>query len=241
MHAISVSPSADGVRKLEQRSTTRNGVAGVLINQSAAGNSVEFNNIDDNSGPGVWIASTGGVSNRVLANGLIGNAGLGIDVDGLGPTANVPYTSPPSGANDSQSYPVLFNAFRTGTVASGNEWIEGTLDSAPSTTFTLNVYFSPLQTCAPAVAPDPLDAGNAGIYLQNGTVKTDASGHVQFWLEYPSFAESGLFLRPGTISLTATNSQTLDTSEIGNCVLESNTDLIFRDGFGGVHYGVQSN
>jgi len=147
-----------------------NGGSGVLISTSGTapstvggvssglGNIIAFN-----GGDGVYVST--GVNNIIRRNSIHSNTGLGIDLGADGVTPN-DTDDPDTGANLLQNFPVITNAQQ------GSTTISGTLNSTPSTTFTIE-FFS--NTTA-----DPTAHGEGQTFLDSITVTTDSGGDVAF-------------------------------------------------------------
>jgi CSLREA domain-containing protein len=178
-----------------------NGGAGVNIVDSAPGNIIGGalrNVIARNSGAGVAIAS--GTTNQVLANAIYANGGLGIDLGSNGVTAN-DEDDPDSGANNLQNFPLLTSAgFDFDQV-----WINGTLNSVPSTTYTIQFFHN--------TACDASGNGEGALFSGSVQVTTNAGGDASFGLIIvpPGIANNGAF-----ITATA-RSATGNTSEFSPC------------------------
>ena len=205
-------------------SAASNGDPAVLINFAAANNTIgasqngtDGGNAIYSSGKGVWVSTSGGAGNRILANRIAtGAASLGIDLDAAGATPN----NSSGSANELQDFPVIAHAFRTPTA----EWIETTIDSTPGAAYRIDYYWSSSAGPGSPARGVPLD------YIGRGTSgSTDGGGHAHFWTKFavPSVNDTPLGI--GLVSATATASDG-STSEIGPYVTES-TDLIFRDEF----------
>lgn len=198
-----------------------NGGRGVLLNAGAANNTVGAaqsaliggNIIAYNAAQGVFV-SGGGVGNRVLGNNIFSNTGLAIDLGASGPTANDASPDSDTGANDLQNFPILTGAIRSSNTVT----IVGDVDSSANAALRLDFYRSANCRSFGAVT-----RGDARDYLGHVGVLTDATGHGHFSVALPSAAGT-----LGVLSATATASNG-DTSEIGPCVLE--TDTIFKDNF----------
>ena len=110
-----------------------------------------------------------------------------------------------SNANNLQNHPVLTSA----TFIGGNVTIAGTLDSTPSSTFTIEFFQS--------TACDETGFGEGEMYIGQTTVHTDAGGNgvIDSLFAVPSTS--------GVITATATNTSTQETSEFSAC--ESIVDL----------------
>ncbi|MCB1633913.1 MAG: right-handed parallel beta-helix repeat-containing protein [Xanthomonadales bacterium] len=166
------------------------------------------NTINNNVGPGVWVSTSGGNGNRVLANTMrangTGSAGVDVDLAAPGPSGNQ-VTSPGNGPNRLQNYPNLTSAVRLATNPPTAD-ITATLSSTPNRSYRIDVYRN--DTCDPQFPA----RGEASIYLGQAVLQTDANGLgvAQFSLPY-------LANLPGKVSATATSSLG-DTSEIGTCI-----------------------
>lgn len=113
-----------------------NGGHGVLVEDGASFTSIGYGNrIAFNAGAGVFVAS--GVGTYLLSNSIAFNAGLGIDLAPLGVTANDAGDTD-GGANGLQNFPVLSAAVS----ASGMTRVLGSLDSAPSKSYRIEVFSS---------------------------------------------------------------------------------------------------
>jgi hypothetical protein len=128
----------------------------------------------------------------IIENSIFANTGLGIDLRMNGVTANDP-GDPDTGPDGLQNYPVIASAITTG----GTSWIEGSLNSTPSTSFALHFYSN--------TAPDPSGFGEGETYLGTINVNTDASGNA-------TFVRSGAPLTSGSF-ITATATGPSGTSE----------------------------
>jgi len=207
-------------------SPASNGDPAVLIVFAANGNTIGAAQSGTSGGnslystaKGVWISTSGGAGNRVLANRITpGGSALGIDLGVAGATTN----NSSGSANHMQNYPTVVNAFRTVT----GEWIESTIDTTANATFRLDYYWGFCCTGGPG-SPS---RGIPNNYVGHGTtVITDSSGHAHIWtkLGIPTVGNQTLSL--GLISATATASDG-STSEVGTYAQES-SDMIFRDSF----------
>ncbi|MBA8884857.1 right-handed parallel beta-helix repeat-containing protein [Dokdonella fugitiva] len=207
-------------------SPSGNGSAGVLVSFAARNNTIGAplnatwggNFIVASTGAGVWISPSGGAGNSVLDNEFVGNGALDVDLAAAGPSANQA-TNPATGPNGLQNYPVLATATRDRV--HGIEVVTGVLDSAPNTTYRLDLYYGP--DCNAHAA----GRGLALYPLMKTAVTTGALGNVPFTASVP-FGWGNLPL--GVISATVTDPNG-NTSEIGNCIEEIDDDPIFADGF----------
>lgn len=158
----------DGVKLLD-------GVTGHTIGGTspASGNVIAFNGLD-----GVALRSTAGSGNAILGNAIFDNGELGIDLDDDGVTLNDPGDGD-AGPNNLQNFPVITSASSGG----GSTTVAGQLNSAPSTTFRLEFFFSP--------AADPSGFGEGQTLLGFANVTTDAAGNVSFAAVLPATAPPG--------------------------------------------------
>src|SRR5205085_6098036 len=106
------------------------------------------------------------VATTSRGNSIFGNAGLGIDLNADGVTANDTGDAD-TGPNNLQNFPVL-----TGAIPGATTAVKGTFNGAASTTFTLDFYANPTG--------DPTGFGEGQIYLGALTVTTDASGNASY-------------------------------------------------------------
>lgn len=159
------------------------------------GNTIAFNNAR-----GVEIGS--GTGNAIFANSIHSNNVLGIDLSPLGVTANDPGDAD-TGANNLQNFPVLTSAITNN--GNSTTTIIGSLDSTPSTTFTLQFFSNP--SC------DSSGNGEGKSYIGSTTVTMGIDGNpTSFITSFPGAVPIGQF-----ITATATNNSTRDTSEFSAC------------------------
>jgi hypothetical protein len=162
------------------------------IGGTAAGeaNIIAFNLLD-----GVYVQE--GTRNLIRGNSIRSNGGLGIDlglVDGVSP--NDAGDTDIDGGNLVQNFPIIT------LVQQGGTNVQGTLNSAANSLFTLDFYSS--------AAADPTNHGEGQSYLGSTAVATDAGGNATFNVTFPT-SPPGQF-----ISATATD-QTGNTSEFSEC------------------------
>jgi hypothetical protein len=184
-----VSPLGNGSNGVLINFTVNNAVGG---SASGAGNTIAFN-----GGAGVLVLGT---TSPVSSNAVFANAGLGIDLDGDGITPNDPCDGD-SGANNRQNTPVITSSSSAG----GNTTIQGTLDSAPNVTFTIEFFSNG--------ACDPSGFGEGETFIGSATVTTDGSCRASFAIILPIAIPSGSF-----ITATATDPNG-NTSEFAQCSL----------------------
>jgi CSLREA domain-containing protein len=171
--------------QLDGVSPLGNGGPGVLFDGDALLNSVgsdaagASNTVAFNAGTGVLIRS--GEFNDVQENSIFANGGLGIDLGGDGVTANDAGDSD-AGANDLANYPVLTFV----ASYSGKTYVNGSLNSTPKTSFTLEFYVS--------AAVDPSGFGEGQTFLGSATVTTDAAGQATFDVTFDHATPLGSFV-----------------------------------------------
>lgn len=173
---------------------------GVLVDVTADGNSIARNTIAFNGAQGVFIEGGTGVhlsENVIHSNGEIGGF-LGIDLGTGGVTANDAGDTD-TGPNNLQNFPLVTLAYLDGGTV-----VEGTLNSAASTTFTLEFFGN--SAC------DALDHGEGETFLGSTTVTTDGAGDASF----TETLATGVSVGNG-VAATATDPDG-NTSEFSACV-----------------------
>lgn len=209
-----------------QIGTTGNGnTINFLSMQSSGGNVVEGNTIhrvqisnalppsnggtlrnntisNGNTAAGIEISSGGGGADPATGFTITGNSiydvTIPIDLGFDGPTPNDAAPDADPGANNLQNFPVLTSA----SLAPHALTVNGTLTSAPLTTYRIELFGNP--------AADP-EARN---YLGAFDVTTDAAGNASF----TNVSNTPLPASGDVITSTATNIVTGDTSEVSAAV-----------------------
>lgn len=176
-----------------------NDLDGITAQFDTSDNVIEFNTVADNGFNGVSVSGTLSTGNRIRQNDIFANALLGIELDCCGVTDN-DEDDPDSGANNLQNFPELTEVAALDT----HLVVEGTLNSTPSTFFTLEFFAN--DTC------DPSGNGEGEEFVFTRSVTTDANGDASFSYTPPSTMEPGFFL-----TATATDNGTTDTSEFSAC------------------------
>ncbi len=156
---------------------------------ACAGNVIAFNGkagVDIPAASPSLLAYFNNVGNLISGNSIFANVGLGIDLGDDGVNDNNPAGSP-TGPNLLQPYPVLTSA----SIGANGTAIAGTLDAAPSTSYTVEFFSNPVA--------DPSGFGQGKTYLGSTVVTTDASARASFTFAAPT-------VPPGqAISATATD------------------------------------
>jgi hypothetical protein len=153
-------------------------------------------NIIANSGwHGIALFADAGTGNLIRSNSIFDNAGMGIDLGRDAVTANDEGDAD-TGANNLQNYPELISV-----AAGGSAAVEATLNSTPSSSFTLEFFSN--ATC------DDSGFGEGQTPLGTASVTTDASG-----LGTATAAFSGV---TGTILTATATDADGNTSEFSQC------------------------
>ena len=155
-----------------------------------------LNVISYNTGDGIRIES--GTGNGIYTNAILDNGGLGINLGTDNVTINDSGDGD-SGANLRQNFPVINQVELTLTDIT----VDGTLNSAASTTYRVEVFWS--ETC------DASGHGEGASYMGSTDVTTDGSGNGSFTLVSVDI--------PSTSFVTATATDPNgNTSEFSACV-----------------------
>jgi trimeric autotransporter adhesin len=178
------------------------------------------NIIRSNAQGGVVLKS--GVNNRIQANAIDANGGLGIDLGGDGVTAN-DVGDVDSGPNQLQNFPVLTRATSDGT----NSWFAGTLASSQSATYVLELFTSP--SC------DASGNGQGATYIGTVTTTTDASGNASFSAVLPG-ATGGLVSTATAYNASSGTSEFSACQPIKACPVIALAPSMLPDGQAGVAY-----
>jgi hypothetical protein len=119
--------------------------------------------------PGVWVQ--GGHGNPIRGNSIFANTGKGIDF--YSPTNPLPYPNHigpnPPGPNNYQNFPLITST----TVTPTSIRVQGTLNSLPSTLYTIDFYATPVPL-------HPADFLQGKAYLGLIELPTDAQGNLTF-------------------------------------------------------------
>jgi hypothetical protein len=190
----------------------RNDLSGILISSDnnviggllpGEGNVIAFNGVNTNH-TGIQILDGGATGNQIRGNSIYSNAGLGIDLSGLGLTAN-DNCDADTGANNTQNFPVLSAAVN----GAGSIRIEGTLNSTASSTFMLDFYANP--------ACDSFGNGEGRTYLGSAMVTTAANCIASFTGENAITLADVTVPAGQVVTATATDAAG-STSEFSACV-----------------------
>ena len=205
-----------------------NGGAGVLANGSAiviggfGGNPAGSNTIAYNGGDGIDIVDPTASGVEVAINSIYANAGLGISFrPGTGPTPNDPGDTD-TGPNGLQNHPVLTSA----SISAGKATIKGTMNSAPSTSYTLELFAN--DSC------DPSGFGEGKYYLGTWDVATDSSGNGSFVATLPTMVPAGASV---FTALATRDSLPFSSSEFSNCMTSGTPPVLQSAASRKVHGG----
>ena len=175
--------------------------AAARLNRIGGSLAGQGNTIAYNAGNGVLVTGSPTANgNAVRRNSIYSNGLLGIDLGGDGATANDPGDTDP-GPNNMQNFPVITSVTGDNT----QTIINGTLNSAPNTTFSLNFYSN--SACDPSGSGEGATPFGPGAF---GTT-TDAGGNATFSITMPASLPAG-----HVITATATD-PTSNTSEFSPC------------------------
>ena len=147
-----------------------NGTHGILIGPDPTDNiigstvTLTGNTLAFNAADGIAISAGTANGNAIRGNAIYSNTGIGIDLGNDGVTTN-DVGDGDAGANNLQNFPVLTSA----SIAGATTTVQGTLNSAASTTFNIDFYSSPTA--------DPSGNGEGAVYLGSDSVTTDGSGN----------------------------------------------------------------
>jgi parallel beta-helix repeat protein len=167
--------------------------SGLTIGGTGAGeaNVIAYNGTTNQGG----IYIEGGTENTIRANTIHDNAGLGIDLFPVGANGNDEGDGDGGfEANKQQNFPVISSTTVPLDGPEGGTRVQGVLHSAPSTTYTLDVYAND------ACVRFPKDFLEGRTYLGSGPVTTDALGEGVFDITVPMGTQPG-----ERITLTATD------------------------------------
>jgi CSLREA domain-containing protein len=185
-----------------------NSSAGISMsgdNNTVGGIAAGAGNVIANNGSQGVTVNSGATGNSIRANSIHSNGGLGIDLDPTGSVNANDLDDPDVGANLGQNYPLVATAEVTGSAVTVN----GTLNSVPSSAFSLDFYSSP--ACD---ATSPNNHGEGRTYLGELTpVTTNAGGDATF-----TFTSDGspAVSAGEVITATATDANG-NTSEFSRC------------------------
>lgn len=193
------------------RNTIRNNAIGQSATGGALGNSAHgvyvsdahhntigvTNTIAYNGKAGVFILS--GVANQILSNTIHSNQSLGIALASLDVTANDSGDGD-TGPNLRQNYPVI-----SSVTVSASTNIQGSLDSAANTAFTLQFFTN--TTCDSSIH------GEGESLITTTRVTTNKYGKAGFGFNLPTKLPAGKY-----IAATATDPDG-NTSEFSRCAL----------------------
>jgi hypothetical protein len=179
-----IGTQADGISPLGNYWGIRVDGTNVLIGGTAAG---AANTIAFNRAAGVGVIGVLANKIAIRGNAIYANAGLGIQLGNGGLTPNDSCDGD-TGPNSFQNFPVITSISSDGSGTT----IRGTLNSTPSTVFTLDFYSN--------AAPDPSGYGEGETYLGSTTATTAPDCTTSFSTTISPAVPSGRY-----ISATATD------------------------------------
>lgn len=146
---------------------------------------------------GIYLDITAGAGNAIRANSIFNNLGVGIDLAAPGATANDTGDAD-AGANNQQNKPVI-------TTANTSEFISGTLNSTPSTTFAIDFFVN--------TSPDTAATSEGRTYIGTVNTSTNASGNAAFIFTTTVPLNIGQFV---TATATATGTASIAPQAVGD-------------------------
>jgi CSLREA domain-containing protein len=191
-HAIDITGSSDN-NVIEGNLIEASAGAGISISGSADNKIggialAQANAIINNSGAGVVLSSTAQDNQAILGNVIYANAGLGIDLNADGVTANDNLPDADVGPNNLQNFPVLSLA----VTMAGNTTMTGFLNGSANTSYRIEFFSAALAHGS--------GHGQGQTYLGFTNVITNPSGRANF-----SVLLAGVNLSVSTaVSATAT-------------------------------------
>ncbi|MDD3517530.1 MAG: right-handed parallel beta-helix repeat-containing protein, partial [Chromatiales bacterium] len=177
---------------------------------SSSQNGVWSNEIANWSGGGIQVAVTNALftstGNEFMGNRIYGNTGLGIDLRSEGGSIGVTPNDAgdfDSGGNNLQNFPVINSAISP----DGMNFVANySMNGSPNTLYRIELFVS--SSC------DASGYGEGERFLGAAFANTDGSGNVT--LNAPSFVVLPSALGQ-YVTMTATNTNTYDTSEFSAC------------------------
>lgn len=156
------------------------------------------NKIDGNGGAGIAMVRSFDSQNKISANSIFNNGGLGIDLGNDGVTLN-DVGDVDVGNNQLQNFPELTSLYYEGN----NNILVGALNSQPNTLYRVEIFYS--------LRCDALGYGEGEKFATGVDVLTDKSGNSQFGLKM------GLLREGYYLTATATDPNG-NTSEFSKCI-----------------------
>ena len=153
---------------------------------------------------GIWVHNNAAINNAILGNSIFSNASLGIDLEFDGdPNCVEPNDNcdVDTGPNNLQNYPVVAAVFSGG----GTTNIQGSLNSAPSTTFRVEFFDNP--------GCDPIGNGQGQTFIGSADIPTDDNCNGTINVTLPVSVTSG-----HVVTATATDPEN-NTSEFSACAV----------------------
>ncbi len=146
------------------------GIYVLASNATIGGTAPGEGNTIAHSGAGGVVVQGSVSGNAIRGNSIYANGTIGIDLNADSVTANDALDAD-TGPNGLQNYPLITSA--APLVPSGTE-IVGTLDSTPSTSYSLDFFANP------ACAGRPHDFEEGLVYIGSSDLATDGAGHAAF-------------------------------------------------------------
>ncbi len=174
---------------------------------NGAGNRIAFNAL---AGIAVQGLGSFGRENQITRNRIHDNVGLGIDLVGNGVVDVNDPGDTDAGPNLGQNFPEI-------TALTGGDMLTGSLNSAASSTFTIEFFSS--TSC------DASGNGEGGVFVESISVTTNAAGDAGITHTLSAPIPEGLQL-----TATATDADG-NTSEFSECISVVDSEVFLIDGF----------
>ncbi|MBN1438792.1 MAG: CSLREA domain-containing protein [Anaerolineales bacterium] len=183
-----------------------NGTDGIKVKGSdnVIGGTGFFNTIAFNGGHGVAVISDfgGAANNDLRTNSIHDNGNLGIALDEDTPLAN-DFQDLDAGDNGRQNYPIITTAVADSIAM--ESVIGGTLESAPGTVYTIEIYTN--------AACDPSGYGEGHRLIHTLAVTTDVNGKAAWTALFPS-----TYIDPANFITATATDPAGNTSGFSPCV-----------------------
>ena len=197
----------------DSNTISNNGGNGVLVFGGSTDVLLQGNEIEANAGAGVFVLDRQTNAVTISSNLISGNAGLGIELDPDGPTAN-DFQDADSGSNELQNFPVITSVTTDGT----SDSISGTFNSTPDADFTLEFFVNNTATASDA---------EGELLLTTTSVTTDSNGDATFAVTVDGTIPSETFL---TATATDSGGNTSEFSEAVESLFRGPGLLLLADG-----------
>ena len=205
-----VGNGSDGIRVDDSPNNTIGGI------EPGAGNLIA-----NNAAAGIAVRGDDATGNMMRGNRIIANAGLGIDLNQDGVTANDPDDAD-TNANTGQNFPEITAVSEIPVFGFTVTEIAATLNTTPSSSFAIDYYSSPTS--------DLTGFGEGAEFLGSLTVTTDATGMARFGRGFLGVIPAGQFITATATDVSGNTSEFSRAFRVGpnnlaptNITLSTNT------------------